>query len=104
MAVDSRPAHIDDERDPLILPSSKPPIYNDQPYAEATSNEENTLEVTVVKPEPVKWSVWSITFYITLAAFGAFLLVVIIKGFVDTKDPNDVDVRFISSSFSALDV
>jgi hypothetical protein len=82
------------EREPLL---SKTPGNNDQ--LEAGDDRDVGPGETLVesplagpKPEPTKWTVWNVAFYSLLAAFGVFLLVVVVKGFVDVKDPTDIDV------------
>jgi hypothetical protein len=100
--VDSRALNEEgSEREPLLPKTSS---LNDELRAGrrdvqpgSTDDFEEGLP-TDSKPEPVKWTAWNVAFYVLMAAFGVFLLVIIIKGFVDAKDPNDVDVGYISSS------
>ena len=88
--VASRP---ESEREPLLSKNNDERGSGDDLEAEPST--EDDLEenlITGPKPEPTKWTPWNIAFYSLLAAFGVFLLVIIIKGFVDAKDPADVDV------------
>ena len=104
--VDSRPSnHEGTEQEPLL---SKARRYDDRGVEagndglRAGDNREGDLDVTQddigqtlladPKPEPTRWTALNITFYVLLAGFGVFLLVIIIKGFADAKDPSDVDV------------
>lgn len=96
-ALDSRPLNNEEsEREPLLPKTSSHngglragDRHDVQPGS--TDDFQDGLP-TNSKPEPVKWTAWNVAFYVLMAAFGAFLLVIIIKGFVDAKDPSDVDV------------
>jgi hypothetical protein len=96
--VDSRPSnHEGTEQEPLL---SKTPRYDDRLEAgedregdpDATQDDIGQNLLADPKLEPTRWTALNITFYVLLAGFGVFLLVIIIKGFVDAKDPSDVDV------------
>ncbi|KIM87902.1 hypothetical protein PILCRDRAFT_814599 [Piloderma croceum F 1598] len=114
--VDSRPSnHEGTEQEPLL---SKARSYDDRGLEagndglRAGDDREGDLDVTQddigqtlladPKPEPTRWTALNITFYVLLAGFGVFLLVIIIKGFADAKDPSDVDFDLGKALKSAL--
>jgi hypothetical protein len=83
------------EREPLLSQNSQlGDTENGDAGVSATDDDLRETVLAGLMPEPMKWTAWNITFYISLAAFGIFLLVIVIKGFVDAKDPSEVDVRF----------
>jgi hypothetical protein len=106
VAVGSRPMYIeenDGERNPL-LSTSKPSVCTTQASADTEygSVEDEDSLLQAAKPEPIKWTAWSINFYALLAVFFVFVLVIVIKGFVDEKDPKDVDFDLRKALKSAL--
>jgi hypothetical protein len=98
--IDSRPiSHESSEQEPLLPKTHR---HNSELEAGegldvdpgATQDDFGEGLLADPKPEPTQWTALSIAFYVLLAAFGVCLLVIVIKGFMDAKDPSDVDVWF----------
>jgi hypothetical protein len=101
--VDSRTSnHEGTEQEPLLskahrhddrgLEAGNDGLRAGDARADATQDDIGQNLLADPKPEPTRWTALNVTFYVLLRGFGVFLLVIIIKGFVDTKDPSDVDV------------
>jgi len=88
----------DAERQPLLSPQQNS-VDNSQTieYVTATVTPDDlpTDDANVAKPDlEVKTYLWTVLWYITLAAAGVLILVFFIKGFIDA---GDVDVSLFLS-------
>lgn len=81
------------ENAPLLGSNSKLPSYDAQAVnADASPDADEADEALLQKPEPTPWTPLSIAFYGLLAGFVLFFVAIVIKGFVDEKDPKEPDV------------
>jgi hypothetical protein len=96
VVVDSRPLNREgSERQPLLpkTPSDNDELGTSDDRDVEHSTEDNLAENLIAdpKPEPANLTASNRSFYILLTLFGLFMLVIVIKGFVDAKDPTDHD-------------
>ncbi|KAF7986694.1 hypothetical protein HWV62_20212 [Athelia sp. TMB] len=110
MSAKSTDARIQDENAPLLATQSKSPSYNsdaptiavDRDVEAETADPDDTLLADMQKPEPQPWTPWSISVYAVLVTFVLFFVGIVIKGFVDEKDPKEPDFDLGKALKSAL--